>query len=605
MNEELRAFMEEIEAVEDAALLRQMLYVMKKDLLETEARESERIKAGKELHLLYQQVKDERDGLRKENAALKERIAHEEGKNALNTNALFGRQTEKLSDLTDGTGDAGSKDPLDEDAVPDDEAAEEKDTIAEKKPRKHGKRNVGKHARDLSKLPHIHRYEYDPEELDRLFGKGNWRIASWHDTVKKSYIPAIIYAEHIHTPVLSVGLEHSMVCLTPKGILLPGSDATSALVAAVMNNKFSLSLPLNRLEGELGRFDTVLSRQTMDNWVIRFSRDLFFKVYEWMGKLLKKSGCTQCDETTLLVIRDGRKAGRKSFMWVHITSELAECEPVAVFSYEPDRSAEHLRGFYDDYVGKIICDAYCAYHTFEEEQGGAVIICGCWMHSRRRWAESLRLRNVKGLAHEQIDLLPEVRALRLIGEIYRADQELKGLSPSARLNGRQDKVAAKVLAYFEFISAFDMNDPSIPEKMRDAICYSLNQRAYLERFLEDGTVPIDNGACERRIRPLAVGRQNWLFCNSEKGAEASAILYSLVETAKMNGANVFYYLKYLLENAPSRSMPDLSSRAMNELMPWSKTYKAYEAQQKQAYLELVVGRSEEEPTGKSLMKCSA
>ncbi len=73
----------------------------------------------------------------------------------------------------------------------------------------------------------------------------------------------------------------------------------------------------------------------------------------------------------------------------------------------------------------------------------------------------------------------------------------------------------------------------------------------------------------------------------------------------MNGANVFYYLKYLLENAPSRSMPDLSSRAMNELMPWSKTYKAYEAQQKQAYLELVVGRSEEEPTGKSLMKCSA
>ena len=140
---------------------------------------------------------------------------------------------------------------------------------------------------------------------------------------------------------------------------------------------FVLGLPLYRQEAELGRRGTSFSRQTMSNWVIRFSRDQFCQVSEHMAELLKGTGCTQCDETTLLVIRDGRKAGRKSFMWLHVTSELSEGHPIAVFTYEPDRSTRHLREFYDDYVGKIICDAYCAYQTFESENGETVILCGC------------------------------------------------------------------------------------------------------------------------------------------------------------------------------------------------------------------------------------
>lgn len=619
MVSELDAYRLEIEGVEDAATLRSMLVALKKEIIELKARESERLKADKEKSLLFRQMSDERDGLRRENAALKEALSHVEDQNALKGNTLFGRQTEKLSDLTAPGAGAVEQDPLDEDADPetgrdletgDDPENSAKpggcpDESAPERKKNHGKRRKGKHAEDLAKLPHVDTYEYDEEELDRLHGKGNWRLVGWHETIKKSYIPAIIYAETIHTPILSVGVDHHMEYQPPEGILLPGSDATSGLVAAIMNGKFSLGLPVNRQEGEFARFDTVLSRQTMNNWVVRFSLDLFFHVYEWMGRLLKKSGCTQCDETTLLVIRDGRSPGTKSFMWVHITSELAECEPVAVFSYEPTRSAEHLRKFYGDYVGQIICDAYCAYHTFEKEKGGTVIICGCWMHSRRRWAESLRLRNVKGLTREQIDGLPEVKALRLIGEIYEADQALKGLSAEERRKGRDTVVRKKVAAYFDFISSFALEDPSVTEKMRDAISYSMNQREYLEQFLESGTVPIDNGACERRIRPLATGRNSWLFCTSPKGAEASAIMYSIVETAKMNGANVFYYLKYLLEKAPSRSTPVFSRRGMNELMPWSETYKAYEAAEKQKYLDLILARSQAEPTGKRLLRCSA
>ena len=437
---------------------------------------------------------------------------------------LFGRRTEKTSDLLDNSeGGKETADPLAEDAVSPDDYSRGSEGPAEdnpeKKTRPGGKRKKGKRARDLSLLPKKTTYEYDPEELDLIYGKGNWALLGWHETVKKGYIPAIVYAEVTCTPVVVLGPDGRIDCLPPKDMILPGSDASSSLLAGVFSNKFSLHLPLNRQEGEFARFDAAISRQTIDNWVIRFSREAFLKVYEWMAKLLKESGCTQSDETTLLVIRDGRRAGRKSFMWVHITSELAECSPIAVFCYEPDRSAEHLRGFYDDYVGQIICDAYCAYHTFEMEKGGVVIICGCWMHARRRWAESLRLRNIKGMTREQIDALPEARALRLIGEMYREDQALKGTGAGERLAGRRTLVRARVAAYYEFLSTFNLEDPAIPEKMRDAISYSLNQKEYLTRFLNSGTTPIDNGACERRIRGLAVGRGNWMFCTSPKGAE--------------------------------------------------------------------------------------
>ena len=609
MRAELEAYRREIETVDDAAELRRLLITLKQENIELRARENERLKAEKEASLLYRQMADELKGLREENRQLKKQLEHTAAQNVLRANEIFGRQTEKTADLLSSPENGGiAEDPLSEDAVPEAVSGKPASPDAGKRNGVHGrrgKRRKGKRAEDLSGLPRRTRYEFDPEELDRIYGKDNWELVGWHETVKKAYIPPIVYAEITCTPVLTVGPDKQMACLPPKGIVLPGSDATHALLAGIFNNKFCLHLPLNRQEAEFARFGTALSRQTMDNWVIRFSKEAFFKVYEWMARLLKKSGCTQSDETTLLVIRDGRRAGRKSFMWVHITSELSECSPVSVFCYEPDRSTDHLREFYDDYVGQIICDAYCAYHTFENEQGGAVIICGCWMHARRRWAESLRLRNVKGMTHEQIDALPEARALRLIGEIYKADQPLKGMSADERLAGRQTAVREKVEAYFAFLDEFNVADPGLPEKLADAVSYSLNQKEYLTRFLKSGTTPIDNGACERRIRSLAVGRGNWLFCTSPKGAEAAAIMYTIVETAKANGANVYYYLKFLLENAPLRSLPALSSHAMNELMPWSETYRKYEAGQKRLIQDLLDKLSDEEPSGKKLMRSGA
>lgn len=609
MRSELERFVREIEKIEDAGELRLRLVALMEENIQLRNRESERISSEKEKSVLFQQMENELKGLRKENDDLKKKLRKAQDNNALKTNKVFGRQTEKLSDLMDqAENGCPPSDPIAEDAQEGDGTSADNTGNKEgekESGRTRGKRRKGKRKEDLSKLPRHVDYDYDEEELDRIFGKGRWRIIDWHSTVKKEYLPAVVYAHEIKTPVVSVGLEHTMECLPPKNILLPGSDATASLVAAIMNNKFSLALPLDRQAREMARHGVALSKQTMSNWVIRFSTEMFVQVYAHLAGKLKESGCTQCDETTILVIRDGRRAGRKSYMWVHITSELGTEKPIALFSYEPDRSADHLRDFYDDYIGAIICDAYVAYRAFESENGDRIILGGCWMHSRRRWAEALRVRDVKGLSREEIDRLPEATALRLISEIYRAENPLKEISATERLSGRKSAVKEKVEAYYSFIEGIDLEDPAVSEKMADAIQYSLNQKEYLCRFLTDGNIPMDNGACERTIRALAVGRANWLFATSPRGAESAAIMYSLVETAKMNGANAYYYLKYLLENAPSSPNLKVSGNYLDSLMPWSDEYRKYEAAEKKKVFEIRIPPSQPEPVRKKQKKTAA
>ena len=610
MNPETADFIKEIGKKEDAEELRLLLAALREENELLKNRESERLRSEADMSLLYRQMEDEVRGLRKENASLKkenaelrEKLERASTGNALKANTIFGRRTEKLTDLMEqAENGADTEDPLSEEAVVSEGQKKDKAGAAIKK---HGTRRKGKREEDLSKLPKQTVYEYDAAELDRIFGRGKWRIVSWHSTIKKEYLPSVVYAKETMTPVVSVGLEHVMECMTPKNILLPGSDVTASLGAAIMNNKFSLALPIDRQARELARRGIALSKQTMTNWVIRFSEERFAQVYSYLAKLLKKSGCTQCDETTILVIRDGRRAGRKSYMWVHITSELGSERKIAVFTYEPDRSADHLRDFYNDYIGEIICDAYSAYKTFETENGDIIVLCGCWMHARRRWAEALRIHNTKGLTKEEIDALPEAKALRLISEIYKEEMPLKHLTDKERLLRRKTAVKEKVDAYFAYIESLDLTYPGLSGKLVDAVQYSINQKEYLCRFLERGNVPMDNGACERAIRSLAVGRGNWMFSTSPKGARSNAIIYSLVETAKANGADVYYYLKYLLEKTPASPELRISEKCLDDLMPWSKAYQDYESTQKKELFEMRIPPSETEPTGKKLMGARA
>jgi hypothetical protein len=197
------------------------------------------------------------------------------------------------------------------------------------------------------------------------------------------------------------------------------------------------------------------------------------------------------------------------------------------------------------------------------------------MHMRRRYAQSLALIDKPRLSDAEILELPETKALVLIGKIYDADEALKSLSVEERLAQRKLIVSPLVDEYFIFVDSINTSDPLISNRLKDAVNYSKNQKEYISRFLTDGNIPIDNGATERHIRPFTIGRNNFLFCNTIDGAEAIAILYTMVETARANKANVYYYLKYVLERMPSY-MEGSDTGFLKTMVPWSEEYKEYE-----------------------------
>ena len=418
-------------------------------------------------------------------------------------------------------------------------------------------------------------FQLDIANLDQKYGEGNWRIAFWHNHRTLEVNPQSAYVLNTYSPVISVGLEHELYTIKNPGILLRNSIASASLVAYILYQKFFMSLPLYRQEWCFENFGLILSRQTLCNWVIRFSYDLFGPIYDYLKGLMLKIPYHQCDETTLLVNNDGRPAGTKSFLWVHITSELLNTHPIILFCYEMTRRTDHLRKFYADFEGYITCDAYCSYKLLGDENRDVIIICGCMTHMRRRYVQSLALIDKSKLSDAEIMDLPETKALMLIGKIYDADEALKTLSAEKRLEKRKEDVSPLLDEYFEFVDLIDTADPLISNRLLDAVNYSKNQKEFLLMFLKDGNIPIDNGASERHIRAVAIGRKNFLFSDTIDGAEALAIMYTIVETAKANNANAYFYLKYILERMPSY-MEDSDTGFLEGMMPWSLEYKEYE-----------------------------
>lgn len=513
-----------------------------------------------------------------ENKALRETLTRIAEQDQLKTRTLFGRGTEKLSDILHAPLDKEESDEDQEEPGPSPEPCGKTTSVMGCGPRKkHGKKHIGKREEDLSRLPRKQKFILDIKGLDQMYGEGNWRIAHWHRHTTVEYDPAAMYALDTFTPVVSVGLEHELHTAPGPCVLLRGSLASPSLAAQICYQKFFLSLPLYRQEQSFANFGLTLSRQTMSNWVLRFAFDYFGPVYDHLKDQLLSLAYHQCDETSLRVLRDGRPAGAKSYMWVHITSELLDTAPIILFCYELTRGTDHLRKFYQDFQGFITCDAYCSYQVLEKEKQEVITVCGCMMHLRRRFANSLALIDKAGLSEEEILQLPEAQALLLIGKIYDADEALKNLSSEERRIRRETIVRPLVEEYYAFTEDIDSKDPLISNRLKDALNYSQNQKEYLCRFLEDGNIPIDDGATERHIRAFAIGRNNFLFCNTVDGAEAMGILYSIVETAKANKANVYYYLRYILEMMPGH-MEETDRGFLDPMMPWSEEYREYEQQ---------------------------
>ena len=422
--------------------------------------------------------------------------------------------------------------------------------------------------------------------MERLFGT-DWYIKEWSVTRSYETVKVPVFIKETYRPVLAVGADHMMVRIPNGNPLLRGSLVSPSIGAMVMYNLAAMGLPFYRQSQDLARDGVILSRQTMSNWTINLSGIYLRPVYDMLCVQVRMYSHNQVDETHWTVIDDGRRAGSVSYFWAHTTSELLDVPPVAVYCFEITRGTDHLRNFYGDHFkGVITSDGYAAYPVYASETGGEVSVSGCLAHCRRYFWYALLVLNITGLDAEQVRDLPEVKALTLIREIYLADEPLKEVPAEERAEGRDKTVRKKTDAFFAFIDSLDIEDPSFSGKLVQAVTYARNQKERLTKFLDDPCIPIDNLNTERRIRPVSTIRRNSLFTYSIDGAEAFAMVLSLVETAKANGAHPYYYLKYLLEVMPGYVCHPHTGSPEERLFPWSEEYKAYEEEEIRKALRL-------------------
>ena len=332
--------------------------------------------------------------------------------------------------------------------------------------------------------------------------------------------------------------------------------------ADVLNGKYINGVPFTRLEKEFSRYGLAITRQNMANWTIEGAERYLAVFYDYLHRYIYQSLVIHADETSVLVRKDGRDAGSKSFMWVYCTGGGEE-KAVILYEYQKTRKADHPEKFLKDYEGVCVTDGYQVYHKLAKEKGD-LTVAGCWAHARRRYEEA-----VKALPAKSRKSSLAWQALEQINMIYHVDNTLKELTPEERKKRRQDSVKPLVEAYFAWVKE-KKKDGRIAEKSKTGkgLSYSLNQEEYLKVFLENGNVPLDNNAAERAIRNFCIGRKNWVIIDTIRGAQSSAMIYSIAETAKANHLKPYEYFEYLLEEIP-KHLDDKDLSFCEDLLPWS------------------------------------
>ena len=473
----------------------------------------------------------------------------------------FGRSSEKMEDTSqicfrevDGTIVFFNE----AEVVCDLNAAEPEDLErkAPKQPKRKGKKEVDLSGPSFRRIDHY----LSEEELEAEFGVKGWKQLQDAISRKYHFVPAKVEVEEHHIGVYASKTDEHMVKADHPKALLHGSLVSPSLGAAIINGKYVNAVPLYRLEQEFQRYGLQITRQNMANWCIRLAEEYLSILYNHLHKELYFYHVIQADETPVLVNHDGRKAGSKSWMWVYRSGHLYQKRQIVLYEYQQTRNASHPREFLKGYDGICVTDGYQVYHTLEKELE-ELTIAGCWVHCRRRFDEALKLipKSYQKESHAFL-LMKQIQA------IYREEGKLNDLSSDERLKQRQAVIKPLVDAFFAYLKTINV---SKKDKFGDAVGYAQNQEKYLRVFLTDGDVPIDNNASERAIRGFCIGKKNWQMIDTIHGAKSSAIIYSIVETAKANNLKPFDYVQHLLEEIP-KHMNDKDCSFLEDLLPWSE-----------------------------------
>ena len=423
------------------------------------------------------------------------------------------------------------------------------------------KKKTGKRDEDLSgfpveEIPH----PIEEEKLAELFPDGYCRLP---DEVyrKLEIIPSTfrVLEHHIH---VYKGKDGRIVKADHPKEMLNNSIATPSLVAAIINAKYVNALPLYRQEQEYRRNDVNISRQTMANWVITAAERYLSLITDRLQAELLQSHVIHVDETPVTVKKDGRDGIHQNYMWVYRSGQLCKAHPVILYDYRKTRKADAPRQMLAGFSGKLVCDGYQVYHGIESDMEN-LTAAGCWSHARRPFAEV-----VKSLGKEKAKNTVAYEVLIRIKQIYHEDNILLKLPPGERKRKRRVLVKPLVDAFFDRVKKIRSNVLA-SSRTADGLNYCINQEKYLRVFLTDPEVPLDNNPAEQAIRPFCVGKKNWGLIDTIHGAEASAILYSLAETAKANDLKPYNYFRHLLTEIP-KHMDGSSLDFLEDLLPWSE-----------------------------------
>jgi transposase len=345
---------------------------------------------------------------------------------------------------------------------------------------------------------------------------------------------------------------------------LPKGIPTAGLLSHVCVAKFDDHLPLYRQSEIWERLGIDLPRSTLSSWVLHVGTLLHPLIHLFQTHILQ-SGYINADETTVQVLRTPDKRDTaKSYMWVYMTGKrpavdllgTSSLPPAIVYEYQPTRHADHAHTFLTGFNGILQTDGYSGYHAVVK--ANAVIHVGCWAHARRKFYEVWVVLKKEGVSSKALDIIGKLYDMeRMLSENNSTADEIKAY--------RQEHAKPLLEAFKRWLTEIK---PKVPPKspLAKAIYYTLNQWIPLTRYLEDGTIAIDNNVAERQIRPFTVGRKNWLFMGSVAGAKAGAVIYSLIETAKANELNPEAYLRYVLER-----MPSMDPTEYHQLLPWQVT----------------------------------
>lgn len=343
--------------------------------------------------------------------------------------------------------------------------------------------------------------------------------------------------------------------------LITHSFASPSLATEVIYQKYYLGVPLYRQEKMWDDKGLVLPRNMMANWVIKISEYYLESLYKLMHKEIKEQNeLLHCDETTMQCNKENnKKATSNSYMWVLASGEEGKTKGV-IFRYSQSRSEEIAKAFLNGFKGVLVTDGYAGYNNVE-----GITHAECWAHMRRYFYESVPL-----LENKQMDTSADgYIGVEYCNKLFEIEQKIALLSDEEKLKIRQKESKSILEKFFNWVNLMMSEKIILNKKLKKALTYACNQQKELSEFLKDARIPITNSLVERAIRPFAVHRKNWLFADSVAGAKANAIMYSFIESAKVNNLNIYRYINYLLESLPQIENIN-KEEDLKKYLPWSK-----------------------------------